>query len=59
VKPQMRRSIQQTERKQINSKQPKSGEKAYDFSKNTSNIDDIITYEENNSESQIGKEFYN
>lgn len=44
----------------MDSRQSKSGEKAYDFSKNSSNVDDIITYEENNSaESQVGKGSYN
>lgn len=61
MEPQARRSTQQTgrETKQMD-RRPKSGEKAYDFSKNISNIDDIITYEENDSaKSQVGKEFQN
>lgn len=62
MEPQARRSIQQTgrETKQVDSSQLKSEEKTYDFSKNISNMHNIITYEENNSaESQVGKEFYN
>lgn len=60
MEPQTKRSIQQTRReiRQVDNKQPKGGEKAYDFS-NTSNIDDTIMYKENNSEEyQIDKEFY-
>lgn len=62
MEPQARRSTRQTgmETDQVASRQSKSGEKTYDFSTNTSNVDDIITYEENNSaDSQVDKEFYN
>lgn len=47
------------ETKQMDNRQSKSEEKAYDF-RNISNIDDVITYKENNSaEFQVGKEFHN
>lgn len=48
MEPQERRSTQQTgmETNQVDNRQSKSGEKAYDF-RNISNIDDV-TYKENN-----------
>lgn len=61
MEPQARRSTRQIEMetKQMDTRQSKSGEKTYDFS-NISNVDDVITYEENNSaEYESDKKFYN